>query len=103
MDEKEMNRLLNSGTIPFAYHQWEKPPALPWGVFRLVNQSKFYADGELYYAVRQYDIELYTDKKDPDAEKAVEQLLDGVGITFVKNETYIDSEQLFEIIYEIEV
>lgn len=104
MNETEMKELLNSSGIPFVYHIWRKPPdALPWGVFRFSDVSSFFADGVLYYSVKACEIELYTGEKDPEAERAVEDVLTAAGISFEKDEFYIEGEQLFEILYECEV
>ena len=49
------------------------------------------------------DIELYTDIKDPDAEALVENVLDAAGIFYDKTESYIEEENLYEVLYEMEV
>lgn len=103
MTESELYNILKTSGIPFAYHIWKAPPTLPWGVYRTVNQSKFYADGEIYYNITQYDIELYTAKKESKTEKKLEVALSNAGITFTKTELYIESEKLYEILYECEV
>ena len=104
MDEAKMKELLESSGIPFAYHIWRKPPSkLPWGVYRFSTTSEMYADGVLYHAVRRYQIELYTDTKEPLIEKMLEDTLTDNKIAFDKSETYIESEQLYQILYECEV
>lgn len=103
MDEQEMLALLNSSGIPFAYQVWRSPPKLPWGVFRVGEINEFYADGVLYYAVRGYQIELYTAKKDQSAEEMLENALTAAGISFGRSEDYIESERLYQIIYDCEV
>lgn len=103
MDEAKMRELLNSSGIPFAYHIWKNPPALPWGVYRFSNTSEMYADGVLYFAVKQYQIELYTDRKQPQTEQKLEDVLTHANIAFSKSETYIESEQMYQILYECEV
>lgn len=103
MDEAKIRELLNSSGIPFAYHIWKNPPALPWGVYRFANTSEMYADGILFFAVKQGQIELYTDKKQPEVEQKLEDILTSEGIAFSKSETYIESEQMYQILYEFEV
>lgn len=49
------------------------------------------------------DIELYTDEKSPDTEAQLEALLDGAGLFYDKTESYIESEKLYEVLYELEV
>lgn len=48
------------------------------------------------------DIELYTDKKDPGLEKKLQELLTAAGIVYEKNEGWIESENLYEVVYEFE-
>ena len=48
-------------------------------------------------------LELYTDRKDPDAEQNVETALDAAGIFYNKTETWIDSEKLYEVLYTFEM
>ena len=44
-------------------------------------------------------IELYTDRKDLTAEQRVEAVLDRHGIFYNRSETWIESEQLYEVLY----
>ena len=104
MSINEMLKLLNSSGIPFIYHVWLKPPEqLPWGVFRFNSTDKFFADGTVYYKIDSCEIELYTAIKSPEIEKQLEDTLTAAGISFAKDEQYIESEQFFEILYVCEV
>ena len=57
----------------------------------------------VWFAAQRYTIELYTENKDPAAEAVLESALTAAGIFWTKDEVYIDSERMNEIIYEIEV
>ena len=57
----------------------------------------------VYYRVDQLDIELYTDKKQPEQEAKLEAVLDEAGMFYNKTERFIQSEQLYEVLYEMEV
>ena len=48
-------------------------------------------------------MELYTDYKDFALEQALEAVLKGMGLSWAKSETYIDSEKMHETVYETEV
>lgn len=100
-----MLEVLNSSGIPFAYHAWKKgeAPSLPFGVFVFVRSENFAADGIVYFQRNRYNVELYTRKKDTAHEEAVENVLDINGVYWEKSETYIESEKVFQILYEIEV
>ena len=103
MTNAELSRVLQGSGVPFAYRKWETAPKPPYGVYLLVSESNMYADGELYFHIGQYQVELYTAKKSPATEKKVEAALAAAGIPYAKSEYYIESEKLYEILYECEV
>jgi hypothetical protein len=49
------------------------------------------------------NIELYTSEKDFDLEAQVEGIISGKGLTYYKEESYIDKENIWQIAYEMEV
>ena len=55
----------------------------------------------VYQVINRITIELYTESKAPEAENAVEAALKD--LCWEKSEEYLDDEQCYEIIYEIEV
>ena len=46
---------------------------------------------------------MYTDRKAPTLEEEIEAVLTQHEIFFTKTETYIESEKLYEVLYEVEV
>ena len=46
---------------------------------------------------------MYTDKKLPELEEQVETVLAQHEIYYTKTELFIDSEELYEVLYEMEV
>lgn len=105
MTPKELRNILLSAGIPVAYRQFEEgnAPALPWAVYYATQSDNFAADGGVYVPVQGYAVELYADKKDPSLEAAVEAVLNQAGVFWQKDETYIESEKMHEVIYEFEV
>ena len=103
MSPDELKRVLESSGIPFTYHHWEAKRKPPYGVYLYVYDSQFYADNELYYWTGHYQVELYTGQKDQEAEANIESALSAAGIPYEKSETHLESEQLYETLYEIEV
>ena len=55
----------------------------------------------MYYGAGRYQVELYTCLKAPAEEGKVEAALSG--LCWEKSEEYIESEQIYQITYEIEV
>lgn len=104
MTQEKLKSILDASGIPFAYREWKKGHALPFGVFYFEQDNPFAADGVVYTKTTRYALELYTAEKDPNAEKGLESALTAAGIFYSKtDETYIDDEQMFYVIYEIEV
>ena len=87
------------------YYQWPKgsAPAPPYILFYFPGSEDFFADDTIFQRIRPLNLELYTDNKDFDAEAAVEQILLSHGLTFTRTESYIESEQLYEVLYQMEV
>ena len=104
MTYQDLQNLLHTGMgIPFAFHHWDKPPAMPYGVYFDDDTSNFAADGVAYFVILRFNIELYSRQRDPTLEARMEAVLDGAGLYWEKTSTYIDSERFYQIAYEIEV
>ena len=90
--------------LPYAYHHFAEgeSPDPPFICFLVSGNDNFSADGRAYYKIDQVNIELYTDRKDPVLENSVEAVLDGHGIFYQKTEVWIDSEKLYEVLYQFE-
>jgi hypothetical protein len=99
----ELKTLLNSSGITFKYHHWDKPPTLPFGVYITPSSENFKADGKVAQEFNNVIAELYTAKKDPATEKEIKDVLDGAGIFYETNETYIESEKMYQISYEFQI
>ena len=56
----------------------------------------------VYHKQNVYHLELYTDFKGPETENRVEKILDENEIYYEKQETYIESEKLYEVVYIFE-
>ena len=91
--------------LPYAYHHFVEgeSPDPPFLVFLYPNSDNFAADGVVYFKVNQLNIELYTDLKDVELEETVEAVLDKHGIFYEKSEVWIESENLYEVLYQMEV
>ena len=76
-------------------------PEAPFIVYYEDETDNFAADGVAYYAVPNYQIEVYFDYKMPEVEMKIEELLTSLGAYWNKNEVWIESEKYIEVIYSI--
>ena len=102
---EQITDLLDQTGLPFAYHHFAEgeSPDPPFLVYLIPGSHNFSADGVVYHRVDQLDIELYTDKKQPEQEAKLEAVLDEAGMFYDKTERFIQSERLYEVLYEMEV
>ena len=101
MDEATLFNLLKSTGLPVAYHHFTSPPTPPYIVYLFSYSSNFGADNKVHSQADNYQVELYTTIKDPASEKLIEGLFDANEIYWEKTETYIESEGLYQVLYEI--
>lgn len=106
MTYKELNLLIAGLGLPYAYNQFphdtEQEP--PFICFLLDDSSDdLMADDKNYQKIRRVSIELYTDQKDFAQEETIETALTNAGLSYVRSESYIESERMFQINYDTEV
>jgi len=106
MTLSELNLILQTTGFPVAYSHFvesdnEPLPAPPFITYLVLYSSNFSADNVIYKQFQNLQIELYTDRKDLEAEAIVEAVLNENEIPFATTESYIESEQLFQKIYEV--
>ena len=102
---KRIAELIKSMGLPFAYDHFAEgeSPAPPFICYLTPGSDNFAADGRAYYKINIVNIELYTDTKDPSVEQKVESVLDANGIFYDKTEVWIESEKLYEVLYQFEL
>ena len=102
---EELLSILGETQIPFAYDHFAEgeSPDPPFICYLLPGSNNFAADGKVYYKISQVNIELYTDRKDPEVEQKLEDALDAASIFYNKTEVWIDSEKLYEVLYQFEM
>ena len=91
--------------LPYAYDHFAEgeSPAPPFLCFLCPASDNFAADGRVYYKINEVHIELYTEEKNPETEDRIEAVLDERGIFYEKSEVWIESEQLYEVLYSFEL
>ena len=97
--------ILNEIGLPYAYDHFAEgeSPNPPFICYLLPNSDNFAADGRVYYKIDGVHIELYTDYKNTELELKVEEVLDRYNIFYNKSEVWIDSEKLYEVMYQFDM
>ena len=105
MTYKEVNQMVKSMNLPYAYYQFPDGTAQapPFICFFYSGTNDLYADQENYQRIEQLNIELYTKHKDFDLEAQIEAVLKANGITFSRQDSYINTEKMWQIAYEMDV
>ena len=77
MTYEQIAEMMEEMGLPFAYHHFAEgeSPAPPFLLFLSPGENTFSADNQMYFSFKMLDIELYTDIKNPELEKQIEQVL----------------------------
>ncbi len=105
MTHKEVMGMLDELGIPYAYDHFAEgeSPDPPFICFLYPSAENFGADNIVYHKASSLDIEVYTDRKDPDLEEKVEEILTEHELYYEKSEVWIESENLYEVLYSLVV
>jgi hypothetical protein len=103
MTQTELYQALKSIGFPVAYGSFTSPVTPPFITYQFVNSSDMIADNHNYVDIENFQIELYTEKKEPATERLVQDKLKELGLPYSKVETWLDSENLRQIIYEVQI
>ena len=105
----DINTMLGQTGLPKTYYSWPEDdpahpvPPLPYIVWYFPNTDNFAADDRVYSHIEALNIELYTRTKDFATEAAVEAILAANGIVWNRQESWIESEKMYEVLYTTEV
>jgi hypothetical protein len=105
MSEEEIVAMIESMHLPYAYHHYAEgeAPALPYLIYTYPQSIPYAADDGVYVQGSSVQLELYSETRDLSVERRIEHILDDNDLVYRKSEVYIESENLYEIIYEMEV
>lgn len=105
MTYEEINEMIDAIGLPYAYYTFpvNEAPNLPYIVFYYPKSDNMPADDEVYQRIDSLNIELYTPTKSFDDEQAVETVLAANHMVWDKTETYLNSEHMYEVLYEMEI
>lgn len=101
----ELLTILSEIGLPYAYDHFAEgeSPEPPFLLYLFPGSDNFSADGRVYFQITEVHLELYTDRKEPETEALAEDALDAHGIFWNKTEVWIESEQLYEVLYSFEM
>lgn len=108
MTPEQIEQMLEEMGVPYRFHHFTQKEmreiSLPIIVWTSPGTDNFFADGQTYHKIKQLDIELYTDQKDWSLEETLEGILDKHGIAWEQTASqWIESEKMWESLYEMEV
>lgn len=105
MTHKEVNLMVKSMGLPYAYYQFPENTAQapPFICYFYSGSKDLYADQENYQRIEELNIELYTIRKDFDLEASIEAILKANGFTYSRQDSYIGDEKMWQIAYEMDV
>ena len=103
MTQAELFQELKSIGLPVAYHHFTSPPSLPYLIYLFSYSNDLIADNINYQEISNFQVELYSNKKDLVNEKLIEDKFRSHRMPYTKLETWIDTEGLYQIIYEIQI
>jgi len=91
--------------VPVAYDHFAEgeSPEPPFLIFTNPSAESFGADNIVYVGFPEINAELYTDRKQPELEATFERILTRHEIFYLKTETWIASEKLYEVLYELTI
>ena len=105
MNYREVKQMVASFGFPFTYYSFpeKEAPALPYVLFYYPTMTPETAGDTHHAQIYSLNVELYTRNKDFSVESAVENVLLEAGMVFTKEETYLNDEHMFEVLYLMEV
>lgn len=97
--------MVDSIGLPYAYYQFDEDTAQapPFVVFFFSTSNDLYADQTNYQRIDSLSIEFYSSEVDFDTEEAIEAILNDAGLTFYKEQSYIESERIWQTAYDMEI
>ena len=103
MTQAELFTLLKTTLYPVSYHHFTAAPTPPYIVYLRAFDNNISSDYKVHGKFKFYQVELYTIKKDLVAEQKLEAVLNSINPEYDVTEVYVDTESLYQIIYQIKV
>ena len=86
-----------------AYGEFKESTSPPFCIVLEDDSDDQYADNSNYKKITSCSIEYYNDIKHPPTEEMIEDELKSLGLTYQKRETIIESESMYQVVYELQI
>lgn len=103
MTYQELFSSLETLGYPVAYDTFKKQQKTPFITILYKNNDDLMADDINYVDIKNFQVELYTEKYYPPVEKEIETLFKNRGITYEKFQTYLKKDNLYQTVYRIKI
>lgn len=101
MTFKQVAKMIKDIGLPYSYYQFNNGTAVapPFICYFYTGDNDLLADNSNYQKIENLVVELYTDEKDFANEALIETALNDAGLVYSREESYLDSEKLYMVIY----
>lgn len=101
MTFKQVAKMIKDIGLPYSYYQFNNDTAVapPFICYFYTGDNDLLADNSNYQKIENLVVELYTDEKDFANEALIETALNDAGLVYSREESYLDSEKLYMVIY----
>jgi hypothetical protein len=105
MTQQELYQALQTLGLPVAYSHFpeDEAPQPPYLVYLHAYSGDVMADNQNYVERSNWQVELYSESKDLVSEKKVQDLLKYLRLPYRKTETYLTSEKMRQVVYEVQL
>lgn len=92
----DLAKKLNELGYPVAYSHFKSEQTLPFICYLVTEVDTFSADNRVISESTYVDIELYVDKKNPEAEQKIKTMLNNNELPYSYYEIFIKDEEVFK-------
>lgn len=105
MTFEETESMIEETGLPVAYDHFAEgeSPDPPFICFLFPGSDNLFADNTVFQKIDELNVELYTDRKDPDMETRIEDILNSHELPFEKSEVWIADERMYEVLYQTQI
>ena len=103
MTQKELFQALCTLGLPVAYSGFGSAVTPPFITYQFAYSSDLTADNHNYLDISHFQVELYSKTKDPGLEAQLQALLRDLRLAYRKSETFVATEGLFQVVYEVQL